>query len=379
MTKIPLEKSLMEQAYLCPPGNGVFTVSTAKERKDLLHELLYGCTGNEVEKLWRKNLAQLPSHQGSILLGICSDCGGGILRGANWGPLFVRTELYSQHPKLNLLDLGDIRVIPHLVLDKYLNQETITRCKEALYQNPNSPLPVSPLSIAMNLAEQFYEQYNDKGLISLGGDHSISFPLVKSFLRKRKQEGRSVALIHFDAHTDIMEERLGIDICFGSWVYHILSDLPSPHHLYQIGIRNSGADQNYWESKFGIQQFWAREIQKRGAGAIADDIIKDLKNKGVQELYVSFDIDSIDQHHASATGTPETGGPSPDEIMLILTKIQQCVPITSADLVEVAPFIKHPFCESPEKEPQSTLAIASRIVHFFITSINEAYSQKINE
>ena len=363
----------MEQSYLCPPGNGVFTVNTGKEKKDQLHQILYGHTGKEVESSWRDKLKELPQHRGSLLLGICSDCGGGILRGANWGPLFVRKTLYEKYPDLNVLDIGDIKVIPHLLLDKYLNDETLAHCRKALYGNPTSPLPVSPLSIAMDLAENFYRQYDDKGLIAIGGDHSVSFPLVRSFLRRRREQDRQVALIHFDAHTDIMENRLGIDICFGSWIYHILPDLPSPHHVYQIGIRNSGADKKYWESQFGVQQFWAQEIQKRGAEAIADDIICDLKNKDIQELYVSFDIDSIDQNYVSATGTPERDGPSPEEMMLILKKIKEYFPITSADLVEVAPFVRHHSTNSSAKEPQSTLSIAAELIYFFINAVNQAH------
>ena len=361
----------METSYLCPPGNGVYTVNTAQERKHQLHQALYGHTDGRVAELWKQSLAQLPSHRGSVLLGVCSDCGGGIVRGANWGPLFIRGQLYSEGERPDTFDLGDVRVIPHLLMDKYLNQQAIDQCRQALYGTRQTDLPVSPLSIAMDLVENFYRQYDDKGLLSLGGDHSVSFPLVRPFLERRQAQGRQVALIHFDAHTDIMEHRLGIDICFGSWVYHILSALPSPNHLYQIGLRSSRYGKQYWEKNFGVQQFWSREVEQRGAEAIAQEIAADLKQKGVDELYVSFDIDAIDEAHASATGTPEPDGLKPQQAMAILQKLERHFPIAAADLVEVAPFVRH-FGQA-DTEPQSTLNIAAEVARFFMAAINRAH------
>ena len=321
---------------------------------------------------WEESLKQLTSYRGGVLLGISSDCGGGILRGANWGPLFIRNQLYSQANPPKVFDLGDVRVIPHLLMDQYLNQQTIDRCRKALYGNCDNDLPVSPLSITMDLVEKFYQQFSDKGLIGLGGDHSVSFPLTRPLLRRRKAQGRQMAIIHFDAHTDMMESRLGIDICFGSWAYHILDDLPSPEHLYQIGLRNSAHDKEYWSKKFPIQQFWSSDVQDRGGEEIAEEIIKDLKKKHVDELYVSFDIDAIDLSRASATGTPEPNGLSPDVAMVILQKLERQFPVTAADMVEVAPFIRH-HDHRCGVEPDSTLTIAEDFVRFFISALNRAH------
>ena len=166
-----------------------------------------------------------------------------------------------------IVDVGDIRVIPHLLMDKYLNEKTIDGCQNALYGESNE-LPVSPLSITMDFCEEFYKEFTDKGLVSLGGDHSVSFPLTKAYLQKRKEQGKKVAIIHFDAHTDLLDQRLGIDICFGSWAYHIIEDLMEPELLYQIGIRSSGKDEEYWEDKFSVQQDWANEVMQKGAAKV---------------------------------------------------------------------------------------------------------------
>ena len=362
----------MEKAYLCPPGNGVFTVNTARERKNQLHQTLYGREGDAVQAQWEESLGKLSSYRGSVLLGVCSDCGGGILRGANWGPLFVRNKLYSTKSRPEVFDLGDIRVIPHLLMDKYLNQGTIDTCRQALYGNSERELAVGPLSITMEVVEEFYQRFGDKGLLGLGGDHSVSFPLVRPYLNRRRAQGRTVGLIHFDAHTDIMESRLGIDICFGSWVYHILGDLPSPGHIYQIGLRSSRYDKQYWEKNFKVQQFWSGEVKRRGANDIAGEILEDLEKKQVDELYVSFDIDAIDAVYASATGTPEPDGLKPEEAMTILQKLEQNFPIAAADMVEVAPFIRHSEY-SHSAEPEATLDITESFVQFFISAMNRFY------
>ncbi len=166
---------------LCPPGDGVFTVNTAKERKDALRTKLYGQTDN-VDVLWKESLETLAdSEHKAVILGISSDCGGGILRGANWGPLFLRSTLIDQQPQARAFDLGDVRVIPHLLHDKYLNDATITNCQKALYADENSEYHVSPLSITEDVCDGFYANYRDKGMFGSGGDRSISYPLTKTY------------------------------------------------------------------------------------------------------------------------------------------------------------------------------------------------------
>ena len=56
-----------------------------------------------------------------------------------------------------------------------------------------------------------------------------------------------------------------------------------------------------------MKQHWAHEIRERGAQAVVSEVIAQLKADQVEELYVSFDIDALDEAFASATGTPEAG------------------------------------------------------------------------
>ncbi|MEW6993190.1 arginase family protein [Colwelliaceae bacterium MEBiC 14330] len=322
---------------LCPAGNGVFTVNTAKERKEQLHKEIFG-QAVDVEDLWQASLNQLPEASKAVILGIASDCGGGILRGANWGPLFLRSTLLENYPEITAFDLGDVRVIPHLLADKYLNSATLANCKKALYQDEHSPYAVSPLSITEDVLHDFYAQYPEKGIFGIGGDHSVSYPLTKAYLQAKRKQGKRAAIIHFDAHTDLLVERLGIDLCFGSWCTHILADLNAPHHLIQIGIRSSGKPQSHWENTFGVRQHWAKDIKSQGIQRTIDNILAQLANENIDELYVSFDIDAIDDSYASATGTPEPDGLMPQDAMDILNALAAQYPITGADMMEIAPF-----------------------------------------
>ena len=365
-----MKKEFLKLAYdlMCPPGNGVFTVNTAKERKEKLHNILYK-DSNNIEVSWKDSLEKQLSNSETFLLGVCCDTGGGIQRGANWGPLFLRNTLLDEHKELKYNDLGDIRVIPHLLHDKYLNEETIKNCQKALYNDEQSSLPVSALSLTESICDKFHESFPDKKLFSIGGDHSVSFPLVKSYLKAKKSQGKNVAIIHFDAHTDLLTERLGIDICFGSWCTHILEFLNKPEYLLQFGIRSSGKDRNHWEKAFDVQQYWAAEIKEKGATLVAEEVCEYLKKENIDELYVSFDIDALDEKYASATGTPEPGGMSPDEAVTIINIISNSFPITGADMVEIAPLVCADLVEHPE--PFTTLTYAAAISAKLIESMNK--------
>lgn len=355
---------------LCPPGNGVFTVNTAKERKEQLHHTIFG-QAHDIDTLWKNALDKLPDTSNAIILGIASDCGGGILRGANWGPLFIRTTLLEQYPNLTSFDLGDVRVIPHLLSDKYLNEATLANCRKALYQNPESEYCVSPLSITEDVLHDFYAAFPEKGIFGLGGDHSVSYPLTKAYLQAKKQQGKRAGIIHFDAHTDLLTERLGIDLCFGSWCTHILNDLPAPEHLIQIGIRSSGKPKSHWEKSFGVKQHWAHEVKEIGIEMVINNILDQLAQQNIDELYVSFDIDAIDDSYASATGTPEPDGLMPEEAMRILRAIAAKYPITGGDMMEIAPFTDSSGLGVISQE--KTLKVAGEISAFLINEINNSH------
>lgn len=334
------------------PGNGVFTVNTAKEKKEKLLKAYYGTSDLEKARAkWLKTFDQLAVHK-PWLLGIPSDNGGGIQRGANWGPLILRQELLED--KNDFIDLGDVRVIPHLLHDKYLNEETIKKCRKALY-GKNNKLPVSPLSIAETALTEIYKKNPDARILGLGGDHSTSYPLVKTWLRSRKKSSEA-AILHFDAHTDLLDRRLGIDLCFGTWTYHILDDLNSKNHIIQVGIRSSGKTKKYWKETLGVEQLWSSEVKKWGLQKTYKKIKDQFLAAGVREVYVSFDIDALDEKYASATGTPEKEGLLPTDCAGIIKLLAQDFKVSGADLMEVAPFV---LPEGAEQRDQQTAIITA--------------------
>ena len=215
-----------------------------------------------------------------------------------------------------------------------------------------------------DVLHDFYAEFPDKGIFGIGGDHSVSYPLTKAYLQAKKKQGKRAAIIHFDAHTDLLVERLGIDLCFGSWCTHILDDLHEKHHLIQIGIRSSGRPQSHWEETFGVRQHWAKDIKSHGISQTIDNILAQLSDENIDELYVSFDIDAIDDSFASATGTPEPDGLMPEDAMDILRALAVEYPITGADMMEIAPFTDS--CGQGVAGQEKTLKVGADISAFLL-------------
>ncbi len=342
------------------PGNGVYTVHTAREKKEKLFHAYYGTKKLEKAKAkWLKVLASLNGKK-PIVFGIPSDNGGGIQRGANWGPLVLRTELLSE--KKSFVDVGDVRVIPHLLHDKYLNTSTIKLCQKALYGKINK-LPVSPLSMAEKSLNEIYKKIPEAKILGLGGDHSTSYPLVKAWIKSRKKS-KQAAVLHFDAHTDLLETRLGIDLCFGTWTYQILDLLSTRDHIIQVGIRSSGKDKQHWEINVGVKQIWANEFAKKGVDGIYKEIKTHYQKLGVTEIYISFDIDALDSKYAAATGTPEADGLLPTDCSALMHLLKNDFTISGCDLMEVAPFVWPEGIEA--RDQQSSLSVAGDMARILL-------------
>lgn len=165
--------------------------------------------------------------------------------------------------------------------------------------------------------------------LSVGGDHSISLPLLRAVAKERP-----VGLLHIDAHCDTGGPFDGERFHHGGpFRSAVLEGLVDPERTIQIGIR--GAAEYIWEfSKLsGMTVVCAQEFERRGLGAIIEQAKMVL---GDGPVYVTFDIDSLDPAFAPGTGTPEVAGLTPREVREILRSLKG-LNIVGGDVVEVAP------------------------------------------
>jgi agmatinase len=152
-----------------------------------------------------------------------------------------------------------------------------------------------------------------------------------------KRYGQSLGIVQPDAHTDLLESRLGVKYCFGTWSFHANALLGGAGKLVQVGIRNSGKTKAHWESTLGVKQFWADEILAQPSDQTIQEITGHLHRAGVKEIYFSNDIDGTDGLEMSATGTPESKGPSSQFFMELIEALKGEFTWVGADLVELAP------------------------------------------
>ena len=108
-----------------------------------------------------------------------------------------------------------------------------------------------------------------------------------------------------------------------------------------------------------VKQHWANEIKEQGIDAIIAKIKEQLAPENIDELYVSFDIDALDEQYASATGTPEAEGMTPDDAMKVLVELAKDYPITGADMMEIAPFTNS--CGTGEEGTERTLKYGAEL------------------
>lgn len=160
-------------------------------------------------------------------------------------------------------------------------------------------------------------------LLTLGGDHFISYPL----LRAHHAVHGPLALVHFDAHSDTWaEDEKRID--HGTQFYHAAREgLIDPAHSVQIGIRTHNHETH------GFHVLDAEWVHAHGAAATAAEIGRLV---GTRKAYLTFDVDCLDPSCAPGTGTPVTGGLFTHEARAIVRGLKN-LHFIGADVVEVSP------------------------------------------
>jgi agmatinase len=355
------------EVLLRPSAGGIHLVSTGREAQARLQRALYGVDSDEaVRAQFLANLDRIPQARG-VILGVPSDVGAGFVRGANLGPQGIRTALLQMVPDWSarclaagLIDIGDVFVVPQLLHDDMLSEGQKLATRSALYPKyPGSELPVSPLSITERVLDLVFAQNPNLAPFVIGGDHSTAWPVVSALSRARTDRW---AIVQPDAHTDLLENRLGIKYCFATWSYHANELLGRDGRLVQVGTRASGKDRTHWESTLGVRQFWAEDCRARPAESM-DELIAHLAKVGAESVYFSNDIDGTDDSVADSTGTPEPLGLDPDWLLELIRRLGTEIGLLGGDIMEVAP----PLREIPGGANQTTV-LAARYLRQTISS-----------
>ena len=162
------------------------------------------------------------------------------------------------------------------------------------------------------------------GLLSLGGDHFVAYPILKAHARKF---GAPLSLLHFDAHSDTWADT-NDRIDHGTMFYWAAKyGFVEASTSVQIGLRTTNPD------TLGFNVLDAPWVHEHGIAAVVETARKIV---GDRPVYVTFDIDCLDPSFAPGTGTPVCGGLTSHQAMAILRGLQG-INIVGMDVVEVAP------------------------------------------
>jgi guanidinopropionase len=245
-------------------------------------------------------------------IGVPMDLGVSNRSGARFGPRAVRSieRIGPYHPTLRgvpharvrAADVGDVPFSSRYSLERSLQD-----------------------------IERYYLALTDAGVrpLSVGGDHSITYPILKALGRKAP-----LGLVHIDAHCDTMGAYDDTKFHHGGpFRLAVLDGVLDPERTIQIGIR--GSANMFWEFSHasGMTVIYMEDFMRMGVPAVID---RARAVVGDQPIYVSVDVDGFDPAYAPGTGTPEIGGLEAREGLALLRGLQG-LRIAGADVVEVAP------------------------------------------
>lgn len=241
-----------------------------------------------------------PDNSRLALVGIRYDGASSFLRGAADAPPRIREALRSDAGNLwteSGMDLGT----------------------EGLFLDAGDVTP-QPGENAVTAIEREVTRVLERGLplISLGGDHSITYPAVRALRRRHPR----LSILHFDAHPDLYDE-LGGDRYSHACPFARIMEEGLAERLVQVGIRAATGHQREQAERFGVEV------------VAMSDWRNDLVLAFDGPLYISLDIDALDPAFAPGVSHPEPGGFSTRQVVDALRRLEARV--VAADLVEYNP------------------------------------------
>ncbi len=255
------------------------------------------------------------------IFGIPWDEGIGYRPGARFGPRSLReySTRFSFHERG--VKKGGYWNIENR--KRYLEKISVVDCgdQDVLYLDVQRTFSAITDSLGKILSAKAFP-------VILGGDHSITFPVVRAF-----QKMKPLHLIHLDAHLDYNDSIEGVRLANGSPIKRI-SELDFVGEIIQIGTRGIRAREDAFKDSIsrGNKMITMFDFQRRGI----DEVLREIP-KG--NLYVTIDIDVLDPSIAPGTSSPEFDGMTYREMRLLLKGIASRGKVVGFDLTEVNPFL----------------------------------------
>jgi agmatinase len=233
------------------------------------------------------------------LIGLPFDKNSSYIRGSAKAPPVIREAFWSESSNTwteNGIDLSAEGVI-----------------QDAGDLNPNHPDEFSEIQKAIT-------QLVEKNLypVCLGGDHSITYPVLRAVAKKYPRLG----VLHYDAHPDIYQDFQGNPHSHASPFARALEE-KLIHRLVQVGIRASNAHQREQIRKYGVESYEMKDGH--------DDMVFEFD----MPVYISFDLDGLDPSCAPGVSHPEGGGLTVRQAVRIIQKMK--AKVIGADVVELNP------------------------------------------
>jgi agmatinase len=257
------------------------------------------------------------------ILGIPYDAGIGFRPGTRFGPRDIRnySVRYSGWGSWKTSGYWDINSKKRM-----LTQTRIVYCGDV-------DVAYYDIERNMRLITESVSAILDRNAlpVMLGGDHSVTFPIVSAF-----QRFGPVDIVHIDAHLDWIDHVDGIKFANGS-PFRRISELPFIRHMTHLGIRCLRSREGDYNDalKFGAQIFTRQAIRELGAKAVVDQMPK------MNNIYVSIDIDGLCPSIAPGTGSPTVDGLLYHEVRALLQGVATKGRVVGFDVVEVNPMLDH--------------------------------------
>ncbi len=249
------------------------------------------------------------------VVGVPTDIGTSWRAGTRFGPKQVRAESAMIRPynmgtgaapfdSLQVADVGDIAINTFSLPD------------------------------TLSIIEESYAAILEFDTIpmGIGGDHSITLPILRAMAAKHGP----LALVHVDAHADVNDDMFGERETHGTVFRRAFEEgLIKPNKTFQIGLRGTGyAATDFTEARgWGFRQYPAETLWHKSLTPIGEEIRDEI---GGLKTYVTYDIDSLDPAYAPGTGTPEIGGLTTPQALQLIRALRG-IDIVGCDLVEVSP------------------------------------------